>query len=63
MCKNIGELDAALRILVGMALIMAAVGGYGTPWTWIGAVPVVTALLGYCPLYPLVGMNTCSKKA
>ncbi|MBF0281383.1 MAG: DUF2892 domain-containing protein, partial [Zetaproteobacteria bacterium] len=33
-----------------------------TPWGWIGVVPLLTALVGFCPLYPLLGWNTCAKK-
>lgn len=62
MKKNVGDLDAAIRILIGLPLLFAAAADYGTPWTWLGAIPLATALLGFCPLYPLVGMNTCSKK-
>jgi hypothetical protein len=28
-------------------------------WGWIGIVPLGTALVGFCPLYPLLGINTC----
>ncbi|HXH73231.1 MAG TPA: DUF2892 domain-containing protein [Mariprofundaceae bacterium] len=61
MCKNVGSLDAVLRIIVGMALIMMALSHVFTPWTWIGVVPLATALLGYCPLYSVIGMNTAEK--
>ena len=57
--KNIGSVDKILRVLVGLALIAIVFVGPQTPWGWIGIVPLLTALLGFCPLYRLVGLNTC----
>jgi hypothetical protein len=58
MTKNIGNLDRTLRIVAGVALIaLAALGTIG-PWGWIGAVPLATALLGWCPAYSLLGFKT-----
>ena len=37
---------------------MAAMGMY-TPWTWLGVVPLLTGLVGWCPPYALLGFNTC----
>jgi hypothetical protein len=59
MQKNVGTLDRALRIVVGIALIaLAAIGTVGH-WGWIGAVPLATALIGWCPAYSLLGIKTC----
>ena len=58
MTKNIGNLDRTLRIVAGVALIaLAALGTIG-PWGWIGVVPLGTALLGWCPVYTLLGLKT-----
>ena len=58
MTKNVGNLDRTLRIVAGVALIaLAALGTIG-PWGWIGAVPLATALLGWCPMYSLLGLKT-----
>ncbi len=62
MNANVGGIDRILRIVVGLALIGAAIAGMGTPWTWIGIVPLATGLIKFCPLYPLLGMSTCPKK-
>jgi hypothetical protein len=59
MTRNIGGLDRALRIIVGLALIAAAFTGTLGVWAWIGVVPLATALIGWCPAYTLLGMNTC----
>jgi hypothetical protein len=56
--KNIGSLDKTLRLLLGAALILGALFGFGT-WMWIGLIPLVTALIGSCPLYTLLGLRTC----
>lgn len=56
---NMGTVDRALRVIVGLALIaMAATGTVGM-WGWIGVVPVLTALVGFCPAYTLLGFKTC----
>ncbi|MDZ7823860.1 MAG: DUF2892 domain-containing protein [Ahrensia sp.] len=65
---NIGSIDRLVRIIVGLALIVApyftqmalwdnTVARYGLPI--IGAVLVLTALFRFCPLYRLIGASTC----
>lgn len=58
---NVGGIDRILRIVVGLALVAWAIMG-GPVWAWIGVVPLGTGLFGFCPLYPLLGMNTCPIK-
>ncbi len=60
MKTNIGANDKLIRIVAGLVLIGMAVMQIGTPWTWIGVLPLVTALMGFCPAYTLLGINTCS---
>ena len=63
---NIGLVDRLLRIVVGLALIAWAMGYIAGAalqvWGWIGVIPLFTALIGYCPLYSLIGAST-SKRA
>ena len=59
MARNEGTVDRALRVIVGLVLIVMALRGMYTPWTWIGVVPLMTGVLGMCPLYSLLGINTC----
>lgn len=59
--KNVGGVDRILRIVVGMALIGAALV-LGNPWLYVGIVPLFTGAVGFCPLYPLLKINTCSKQ-
>jgi hypothetical protein len=63
MSRNEGTIDRALRILVGLGLLALVFVGPQTPWGWIGLVPLLTGLVGYCPLYSLLGINTCSLKS
>ena len=58
MTTNVGTVDRALRVIVGLALLGLAVFG-GHWWGWIGAVPLVTAAVGFCPAYRLIGLSTC----
>jgi len=60
--KNEGGLDRALRVLVGLAVLAMVFVGPQTPLGWIGLVPLLTGLVGFCPLYTLLGINTCGVK-
>lgn len=56
--KNVGSIDKILRIIAGLAIIGAGVY-FKSWWGAVGVVPVVTALMGWCPAYTLFGLNTC----
>jgi hypothetical protein len=59
MQRNEGNLDRAVRGIAGLVLVgLAATGTIGL-WGWVGVVPLVTAALGWCPLYTMLGINTC----
>ncbi|MBX9738973.1 MAG: DUF2892 domain-containing protein [Beijerinckiaceae bacterium] len=67
MTKNVGGLDRLLRVAIGLLLIAYAIpiGFPQTGWNWvgwIGVVPLLTALVGSCPAYSLLGMSTCSRQ-
>jgi len=57
--KNEGTIDRVLRIIAGAALVSLVFVGPETPWGWIGVVPLVTGLVGNCPVYSLFGISTC----
>jgi hypothetical protein len=59
MSRNEGTMDRALRVIIGLVLVVMAARGLYTPWTWIGVVPLLTGLVGLCPLYSLLGVSTC----
>lgn len=61
MQQNIGTVDKAIRILLGLALLALVFVGPQTPWGWIGAPVILIALVGMCPLYSVLGISTCKK--
>lgn len=56
---NEGTLDRVLRVVVGLAIISLAFVGPQTPWAWLGLVPLLTGIVGFCPAYALFGIRTC----
>ena len=56
---NAGNIDRALRALLGIGLIAIVFVGPQTPWGWLGLIPLGTAAMGWCPLYAMLGINTC----
>lgn len=59
MQMNIGQLDRALRIIAGVALIIWAAFLNGPVWAYIGILPLATGLLKWCPAYTILGIKTC----
>ena len=59
---NVGGIDRILRIVVGLVLIALAATGTVGWWGWLGIIPLLTGVVRFCPLYPLVGINTCPLK-
>lgn len=59
MFKNVGGIDRVLRVVVGVVLISLAATGTIGVWGWIGAVPLATGLIGWCPAYLPFGIKTC----
>lgn len=59
MHKNVGGVDRAVRIVVGLGILSLAFVGPQTPWGYIGLVPLVTGLIGWCPAYLPFGIKTC----
>jgi hypothetical protein len=60
---NVGGIDRALRVIAGLVLIGLTLAGIIGVWGWIGVVPLATGLFSFCPLYTLLGANTCPAKA
>ena len=59
MTKNVGGIDRILRIAIGLALIAAAATGTLGLWAYVGVVPLLTGLMGWCPAYTLFGIKNC----
>ncbi|WP_425487305.1 YgaP family membrane protein [Methylocystis heyeri] len=67
MTRNVGAVDRAARVVIGLALLAYALklGMPETGWNWVGwfgLIPLVTALAGVCPLYSVVGLSTCPRR-
>ena len=62
MQANEGLIDRVIRVAIGLVLIALVFTGPQTPWGWLGLIPLATGLVGYCPLYRLVGIDTCPAK-
>jgi Protein of unknown function (DUF2892) len=56
---NEGTLDRFIRIVIGIALLSLTVAGPKSMIGLVGIVPIVTGLVGFCPLYRLMGVSTC----
>jgi len=64
MKANVGGIDRALRIVVGLGLLSLVflLEGSNRWFGLIGLVPLLTGLVSFCPLYPLLGISTCPRK-
>jgi len=61
--NNEHKVERVVRVLLGVGLLSLTVVGPQTPWGLIGLIPLVTGLVGSCPLYTLFGISTCPLKA
>ncbi len=65
MKKNVGSVDQWIRWIIGLALILWGVFGLTGTGKWvaiiIGLIPIITASLGWCPLYQILGLSTQKK--
>jgi len=59
MMTNEGTLDRAIRVILGLALLSLTVAGPHTLLGLVGIIPVLTGIVGFCPLYRLIGVSTC----
>ena len=58
MLRNVGSADRAVRIALGIGLLAMVFVGPQTPWGWLGLIPLGTALVGWCPLYAMIGISS-----
>lgn len=56
---NESSIDRVVRIVVGIVLLSLVFVGPKTPWALFGVIPLLTGLVGFCPLYRLIGLSTC----
>ena len=64
MTPNVGGIDRTLRIVAGLVLLSLffLLEGNARYWGLIGIVPILTGFFRFCPVYPLLGINTCPMK-
>ena len=66
-CRNVGGIDRALRIALGIVLLAYAMN-LGFPATgfnqlgWLGLIPLITGLIGYCPVYAVAEISTVARR-
>jgi hypothetical protein len=60
--RNEHTVERAVRVAIGIGLLAIAFVGPKTPWGYLGIIPLLTGLLGSCPLYTLFGFSTCPMK-
>jgi hypothetical protein len=53
--------DRAIRVILGLVLLSLVFFGPRTAWGWVGLLPLVTGLVGDCPLYTVLGLSTCPR--
>lgn len=58
MQANVGTIDRAARLVLGLALIAMVFVGPQTPWGWLGAIFVATSAISFCPIYRALGLST-----
>ena len=59
MSKNEGKIDRILRVILGVVLLSLVFVGPQTMWGLLGLIPLVTGLVGTCPIYSMLGIRTC----
>lgn len=63
MQRNVGNVERGIRAVVGLGIISLVFIGPQTAWGWLGLFPLATAVVGWCPPYALLGINTCRTDA
>ena len=58
--RNVGLVDAGIRMTAGIGIAFLGIY-FKSWWGFVAIIPIVTALTGYCPLYKMIGWNTCRK--
>ena len=60
--RNEHTIERVLRVVVGLGIVSLVFVGPQTAWGWLGLIPVVTGLVGSCPIYTILGVSTCPTK-
>lgn len=62
MKSNVGTTDRAIRLIAGIAILSLAFIGPKSAWGYLGLIPLVSAVIGFCPAYTLFGIRTCAMR-
>ena len=61
--RNVGIADRIIRVIIGIFVLALVFFGPKTPWAWLGLIPLLTGLFGWCPLYALLRIGTKPRTA
>jgi len=59
--KNIGNVERVIRLVLGVGLLSLVWIGPKTAWGYVGLIPLLTGFISFCPLWKILGINTCKK--
>jgi hypothetical protein len=62
MTRNIGSVDRVIRVIVGLFILSLLFWGPKSLWGLLGLLPLITAAVGWCPPYSLLGISTCKRR-
>lgn len=62
MPRNEAMWDRAMRVVLGIAVLSLTFWGPKSMWGLVGLLPLLTGLVGSCPMYTLLGVGTCAPK-
>jgi hypothetical protein len=60
---NVHKVERVVRVVVGLGALSLVVAGPQSLWGLLGLVPLLTGIAGTCPLYSVLGISTCSRRA
>ena len=61
MTTNVGTIDRAARVILGIIIVTLTALGKISPWGWLGVMLIITGAIKFCPAYSLFGFKTCKK--
>lgn len=61
MKQNVHHVERVIRVIIGIGLISLVFVGPQTPWGWLGLIPLITGLSGWCLPYQILGISTLKK--
>ena len=62
MKRNVHTVDKIIRIIVGLILLSLCILGPKSWWGLLGLIPLITGIIGNCPIYSIFGFSTCSSQ-